>query len=116
MSKARQVIAALRRDPALLYEVLQGLHEAEVKVAGPWDRRTMTYRERRDPAGKLLCRVAADESKPLPWRAALSKDLAEFTPKAATGEQLRERAFPSEGDALEFCDLALTYAKYILAS
>ena len=112
--KAQQVVKALRRDPLLLFHVLAGLHTAEVKLAGPWTRATMSYRERRDPTGKLLTRVMHEPNKPLPWRAATAKDLNPFTPPDATGGQPRERAFPSEGDAIGWCETTLAQAQFTL--
>lgn len=112
MNRAEQVVAALRREPSLLFEVLSLLNGT--KIAGPWSRATMTYRERRSTEGRLLCRIEYDSTRPLPWRGMVCKDLLPFTKADATGGQPRERAFPSESEAMDWCEAALIAASYIM--
>lgn len=112
---ANRLLAALDQNSELLFLVLAGLHEAGYKVAGPWLRAgsTSTSRVRHDHMGRKLALVQKDSDRAafLAWRASLAKTVGE----KKDGERL-ERGFPSEGEALSWCDMKLIEHGYRLTT
>lgn len=112
-TQADRLLAALNQNHALLFLVLAGLHEARHKVAGPWLRETSTQRNRHDPTGRKLALVKKDRDRTasLSWRASLSKHVGE----APDGSRF-DRGFPTEFDALLWCDQTLIEHGFVLTT
>lgn len=105
MATPDQILAALRKQPSLLYRV--AVHLLTEDVASPWIHRPHeAYRYRQTPAGKKVCRVQRHRTRRLhPWEAMVTNP---------HGDKHREN-FQQESDALQWCDGLLTEQGYLLA-
>jgi len=109
---AERLLAALQKDPGLLYLVAQGLHAdtKHIRVVGPWEQPTMGSRERRDYRDTRLAMVSRDSDRALPWSASLAKEVGNWD-----GMRI-QKGFPTEGEALRWVDKQLLAAGYLLTT
>jgi hypothetical protein len=103
-SKGERLLAALRADTGLLFEVATALQGE--KVAGPWtvtkDTSGWTRRVRLGVDGRSVVIVRRHATRKVnPWEALLARRVDDH--EGSDGER-PEKHFMGEGQALDWCD------------
>ena len=116
-----RLVAALRQNPALAFEVLRELKDW--KVASPWQQPEAYKKVRLSPDGSTLVRIAKNKERHsmFQWEVLFSKRAGTASPedvakRSPEGEDDRlKKAFPSESEARLWADSTLASLGYMLA-
>ena len=114
-----RLVAALRQNPALAFEVLRELKDW--KVASPWQQPEAYKKVRLSPDGATLVRIAKNKERHsmFQWEVLFSKRAGTASPPEdgdiAKEDDRLKKAFPSESEARLWADSTLAFLGYLLA-